>query len=170
MEIVKVISDRHDAGALDLATAAGIETQVVDYSDYPNRDAFSQAIVEAASGVEALILAGFMRILAPVAIRAFPHRILNIHPSLLPAFSGAHAVPEALAFGVKLTGVSVHFVDEEVDHGPIIAQEAVRVIDGDTESTLHSRIQKVEHELYPKVVAAFVKGRLDVRGREVVWT
>lgn len=170
MNIAKVISDRAGAGALERAAAAGIETAVVAYSDYPDRNAFSSAVVEAAAGVDALVLAGFMRILAPVAVRAFPLRILNIHPSLLPAFSGAHAVPEALAYGVKMTGVSVHFVDEEVDHGPIIAQEAVRVIDGDIEETLHARIQAVEQRLYPKVVEAFVQGRLEVRGREVVWT
>ena len=110
-----------------------------------------------------------MRVLAPVAIRRFPHRILNIHPSLLPSFPGSRAVEEALAHGVKVTGVTVHFVDEQVDHGPIIAQQAVAVLEGDTPDTLHSRIQVEEHRLYPEAVAAFARHRLRVDGRSVIW-
>ena len=116
-----------------------------------------------------MVLAGFMRILAPVAIERFPLRILNVHPALLPAFPGAHAVQQALEHGVKLTGVTVHFVDEHVDHGPIIAQEAVRVLPDDDEAELHARIQKVEHDLYPRAVSAFARGKLSVSGRVVRW-
>lgn len=164
-----VISDRDGIGALEKARVAGIPTRVVRYQDYAGREEFSAAIVESVRGVEALVLAGFMRILSPGAVEQFPQRILNIHPSLLPAFSGAHAVAQALAHGVKLTGVTVHFVDDEVDHGPIIAQRPVSVEVDDDEATLHARIQMVEHELFPEVVSAFVRGKIGVSGREVSW-
>ena len=114
-------------------------------------------------------MAGFMRILSEEAVRRFPNAILNIHPALLPAFPGARAVEEALAYGVKTTGVTVHFVDEHVDSGPIIAQEAVPVMGADSVATLHGRIQTIEHRLYPKCVAAAAAGRLRVQGRTVVW-
>ena len=142
------------------------------YSDYPNREEFSTAIVAAAraSEAEALVLAGFMRILSPIALETFPDRILNIHPSLLPAFPGARAVAQALAYGAKVTGVTVHFVDEEVDHGPIIAQRPVPILEDDTVETLHERIQIEEHKLYPEVTSAFARGRIEVIGREVIWT
>jgi len=166
-----VITDREDARALSRAEEADVPSVTVVYSDYEDRDSFSSALVDVARGVgiDALVLAGFMRILSPVAVEAFPNKILNIHPSLLPAFPGAHAVAQALAHGVKMTGVTVHFVDAEVDHGPIIAQRPVPVEPGDDEATLHSRIQAVEHELYPQVVAAFVRGEISVDGREVRW-
>ncbi|HJV04185.1 MAG TPA: phosphoribosylglycinamide formyltransferase, partial [Actinomycetota bacterium] len=118
--------------------------------------------------VELVCLAGYMRILSPVAVRAFEGRILNVHPSLLPAFPGAHAVRDALAWGVKVTGCTVHLVDEEVDHGPIVAQEAVAVLEDDDEATLHARIQEVEHRLYPATVAVLLDGNLSVDGRRVV--
>jgi phosphoribosylglycinamide formyltransferase-1 len=169
VDIGLVISDRDNVAALDRARAAGIPTSVVRYQDYPGRDEFSAAIVETAGGVDALVMAGFMRILSPGAVEQFPNRILNIHPSLLPAFPGAHAVAQALAHGVKLTGVTVHFVDAEVDHGPIIAQRSVPVEVSDDEATLHARIQAVEHQLYPEVVSAFARGKIRVSGREVSW-
>jgi phosphoribosylglycinamide formyltransferase-1 len=171
VEFSLLISDRADAGALRRAEAAEIPTAMVAYSEHPDREGFSIAIVEAAraSGAEVLVLAGFMRVLSPVAVNAFPDRILNIHPSLLPAFPGARAVAQALAYGAKVTGVTVHFVDEEVDHGPIIAQRPVPVLDDDTVETLHERIQIEEHKLYPEVISAFARGRIEVVGREVVW-
>jgi phosphoribosylglycinamide formyltransferase-1 len=171
VEFSLLISDRADAGALRRAEAAEISTAMVAYSEHPDREGFSIAIVEAAraSGAEVLVLAGFMRVLSPVAVNAFPDRILNIHPSLLPAFPGARAVAQALAYGAKVTGVTVHFVDEEVDHGPIIAQRPVPVLDDDTVETLHERIQIEEHKLYPEVISAFARGRIEVVGREVVW-
>lgn len=169
--IAVVISDVPDAGGLDRAKDAGTPSRVVRWSDHANRDSFTTAICDVADefSVDGLVLAGFMRILAPEAIDRFPNRIINIHPSLLPSFPGAHAVPQALAYGVALTGVTVHFVDREVDHGPIIAQESVTVEAGDDEATLHRRIQEVEHRLLPEVVAAFAAGELDVDGRNVVW-
>jgi phosphoribosylglycinamide formyltransferase-1 len=171
VEFSLLISDRADAGALRRAEAAEIPTAMVAYSEHPDREGFSIAIVEAAraSGAEVLVLAGFMRVLSPVAVNAFPDRILNIHPSLLPAFPGARAVAQALAYGAKVTGVTVHFVDEQVDHGPIIAQRPVPVLDDDTVETLHERIQIEEHKLYPEVISAFARGRIEVVGREVVW-
>ncbi len=172
VDISLLISDRPDVGALTKADVARIPSRLIRYGQFADRDAFSRALVEAAedSGAESLVLAGFMRILAPVAIRRYRDRILNIHPSLLPAFPGAHAVAQALAYGVKVTGATVHFVDEEVDHGPIIAQRPVPVLPGDTEETLHERIQLEEHKLYPEVVSAFAAGRVQVSGREVVWS
>lgn len=172
VEISLLIADRPDIGALTRAEAAGVPSQLIKYGQFADRDSFSRAAIAAAeeSGAESLVLAGFMRILAPVAVRRYRNRILNIHPSLLPAFPGAHAVAQALAHGVKVTGVTVHFVDEEVDHGPIIAQRPVPVLPGDTEVTLHERIQVEEHKIYPEVVSAFAAGRVRVSGREVIWS
>ena len=171
-DIVAVISDRPDVKALDRAASAAIPTEVIDWDDFDSRDQFSLAICDAADRhrAEALVLAGFMRVLAPVAIGRFPDRIVNIHPALLPSFPGAHAVRETLAYGTTLTGVPVHFVDEEVDHGPIIYQEAVAVLPDDDEASLHARIQEVEHRVYPAVVDALGTGALVVRGRRVVWS
>ncbi|HKZ29618.1 MAG TPA: phosphoribosylglycinamide formyltransferase [Acidimicrobiia bacterium] len=169
--IVVVISDRPGVSALERATRAGVPAEVVRWVEFGDRESFSVAICDTAEryGAEALILAGFMRILSPTAIDRYPNRIINIHPALLPAFPGAHAVPAALAHGVKVSGVSVHFVDDEVDHGPIIAQRAVPVQADDSEETLHARIRKEEHLLLPQVVKAFAAGRLRVDGRRVIW-
>ena len=166
-----VLSDNPQAHALNRARAVDIPTAVVAWADYQSREEFSRAVADRveASGAKGAVLAGFMRILSPVFIERFPNRILNVHPSLLPSFPGGHAVEDALAYGVKVTGVTVHFVDEKVDHGPIIAQRAVEVIEGDTVDSLHARIQQVEHVLYPKVVRAFIRGELTVEGRKVIW-
>lgn len=168
-QITLVLSDRADAYALTRAVDAGIPTAVVEWGG--DRDGFTRTICDRAeeAGAEALVLAGFMRILGPEAIRRFPQRILNIHPSLLPAFPGAGAVEQALAHGVKVTGVTVHLVDEEVDHGPIVEQIAVPVSPDDDVDSLHARIQSEEHRLYPRVVDALAGGRLRVRGRHVDW-
>ncbi|HXF36466.1 MAG TPA: phosphoribosylglycinamide formyltransferase, partial [Actinomycetota bacterium] len=121
----------------------------------------------AAEGITHVALAGYMRVLGPAVVEAYRGRMLNVHPSLLPSFPGAHAVRDALAHGVKVTGVTVHLVDEEVDHGPIVAQEAVPVLEGDDEATLHARLHEVEHRLYPAAMRALLEGRLAVRGRAV---
>jgi len=169
--IACVVSDKSDALALDRAHAAGIPTSVVLWSDHTNRDTFSAAVADAVEthGAKGVVLAGFMRVLSKGFIDRFPNRILNIHPSLLPAFPGAHAVEMALDYGVAVTGVTVHVVDEKVDHGPIVAQRTVAVQPDDTEESLHKRIQVEEHVLYPEVVHAFVNGLLTVEGRMVVW-
>jgi phosphoribosylglycinamide formyltransferase-1 len=169
--IVVVISDRPGVRALDRAAAAGVPTEVVAWRGAADREAFTGELCSAAErhGARALVLAGFMRILAPNAMQRFPNAIINTHPALLPAFPGAHAVPQALAHGVKLTGVTIHFVDEEVDHGPIIYQEAVPVMPDDSEDQLQARIQAVEHRAYPMVVDAFCRNRLTIDGRTVDW-
>jgi phosphoribosylglycinamide formyltransferase-1 len=170
-EIALVVSDRPDAVALERARKAGIDSKVLPYGDYASRAEFGAAIEEAAedAGAEALVMAGFMRVLDAGIVRTFRDRILNIHPSLLPAFPGAHAVDQALQHGVKITGVTVHFVDEEIDHGPIIAQRAVPVLPGDDRDSLHARIQVEEHDLYPRVVSAFARGEIALDGRKVTW-
>lgn len=165
------MSDRAGAGALDKAAAAGIHGEIVAWDRHDGREAFSAALADVveSAGAKGVVLAGFMRVLAPSFVDRFPQRILNIHPSLLPSFPGARAVEAALDHGVKTTGVTVHFVDEMVDHGPIVAQVPVEVKPDDTPASLHGRIQVEEHRLYPEVVEAFIEDRLEVDGRRVVW-
>lgn len=165
-----VVSDRPVARALERAKEKGVDVATVRWSDHDDRESFSAALAETveASGAKGVVLAGFMRILGPAFVDRFPNRILNIHPSLLPAFPGARAVEHALEHGVKVSGVTVHFVDEKVDNGPIVAQVPVEVNPDDTVESLHARIQVEEHRIYPEVVAAFVEGRLDVVDRKVV--
>jgi phosphoribosylglycinamide formyltransferase 1 len=169
--IAVVVADRRHARALERAREAGVSTAVVDWDEHPDRESFSTALADLLEGmgVKAVVLAGFMRILAPTFVARFPGRILNIHPSLLPAFPGANAVEKALDHGVAVTGVTVHFVDDEVDHGPIVAQVPVDVADDDTVETLHARIQVEEHRIYPRVVEALIAGQLTVEGRRVTW-
>jgi phosphoribosylglycinamide formyltransferase-1 len=168
--IATVISDRPDARALERAERAGVTGTVVPWTG--DREGFTSRICDAvdAAGAGLVVLAGFMRILGPEAMERFPDRILNIHPSLLPAFPGRDAVRQALDYGVEITGVTVHLVDEQVDHGPIVRQEAVRVLPGDTVEDLHARIQEAEHRIYPEVVQAMVGGRLRRQGRRVIWS
>lgn len=166
-DVVLVVSDAPGAGGLARAEAAGVETAVVRLADHPDRPAWDGALADAvaAAAPDLVVLAGFMRILGPAFVRRF--RILNVHPSLLPAFAGTRAVEEALAWGVTLTGCTVHFVDEEVDHGPIVGQEAVAVLPDDSPATLHERIKTVEHRLLVRCVTLACQGRLAVRGRHV---
>ena len=168
--VAVVLTDRADAGALAHARAAGVPGVFLDPSPHPDRAAYGEALAAELRrrDVDLVCLAGFMRILSPGFIAAYEGRVLNIHPALLPAFPGAHAVRDALAWGVRVTGTTVHFADEAVDHGPIIAQEAVPVLPGDDEDRLHERIKAVEHRLYPEVVRAVVAGRAAVVGRNVV--
>jgi phosphoribosylglycinamide formyltransferase-1 len=167
MPVVLVAADRHDAYGLERARRAGVDTAVVRPADHPDRPAFDLALRELVAGArpDVVCLAGFMRILGPAFVRAFPERIVNTHPSLLPAFRGAHAVREALAYGVKLTGCTVHLVDEEVDHGPVLFQAAVPVEPGDDEDRLHERIKQEEHRLLPLAVRLLAEGRVRVEGR-----
>lgn len=163
-----VISNNPDAPALARARAAGVPALVVDHRGL-TREAFEERLLAALAGhqVEAVVLAGFMRVLTTAFVDAFPRRIVNTHPSLLPAFPGKDAVPQALAYGVKLTGVTIHFVDTTLDGGPIIAQEAVSVLEGDDAAALHQRIQKIEHRLLPEVVRRLAAGELSCQGRIV---
>jgi phosphoribosylglycinamide formyltransferase-1 len=163
--IALVVSDRAEAYALERARRARVGTAVVPAAP----GAFDGELVELlrAHDVDVVVLAGFMRIVGASFVRAFEGRILNVHPALLPAFPGAHAVADALAHAVKVTGVTVHLVDEEVDHGPIVFQEAVAVRDDDVLETLEPRIHEVEHRLLPAAVRALVEGRLKIEGRRV---
>lgn len=157
--IAVVVSDRPAIGALERAVEAGVPTLVVDRDRYlPDRVAFTQAILDAlrAYDVGLVAMAGFMTILEKPIFEAFGDRVINTHPSLLPSFRGAHAVEEALAAGVKVTGCTIHVATPEVDAGPILAQEAVSVLDGDTAETLHARIKEVEHRIFPKVLRRLV--------------
>lgn len=158
--IAVVVSDRPGVAALDRAAGAGIATEVVDRDEYipSRREVFTEAIVDALlrHDIDLVAMAGFMTILAKPMFDAFEGRVINTHPSLLPAFRGAHAVEEALEAGVKLTGCTIHVATATVDDGPILAQEAVPVEPGDTVETLHERIKAVEHRLYPQVVRRLV--------------
>jgi phosphoribosylglycinamide formyltransferase-1 len=168
-ELVVVISNRPGVRALEIARAAGKPAVVIDHKAAGGREAFEQALVAelARHRVEAVVLAGFMRVLTGTFIDAFPQRIVNTHPALLPAFPGTDGPAQAIAHGVKLAGVTVHFVDSGVDTGPIIAQRAVPVLPGDDVDTLHHRIQVEEHRLLPLVVRALAQGRLVCEGRTV---
>lgn len=169
-EIRMVISNRSDAYGLTRAQRHHLPTRVISHKDFSSREAFEAELVTAlqAARVELVILAGFLRVLSPFFIRAFPQRIMNIHPSLLPAFPGLHAQRRALESGVRITGATVHFVDEEVDHGPIIIQAAVPVYPDDTEDTLSARIRAQEHRIYPRAIQLFAEGRLEVRANRVI--
>ncbi len=164
-----VISNKADAYGLARAKKHGIPTEVVDHKEFATREEFDTRLVEVirGSGADLVCLAGFMRILTPVIIRAFPNRILNIHPALLPSFPGTHGPGQALAYGVRFSGCTVHFLDEGVDTGPIIVQAIVPVYDDDTEDTLASRILVQEHRIYPMAIRLFFSGRLAFEGRKV---
>lgn len=165
--IVGVLADRPDAGGLARARDAGVQARAVVPRDHPDRPAWEQALHDAVeeAAPDLVVLAGFMRILSGAFVSRWP--TINVHPSLLPAFPGARAVEEALAWGVKVTGCTVHYVDEEVDHGPIIAQEAVAVQPGDDPPALHRRIQQAEHRLLPACVRLHCTDRLVVDHRTV---
>lgn len=165
--IVLVVSDRPRAEALHRAHARGIKAIVLDPGRHGSREAFDLALTGLLEeeAIEFVVLAGYMRIVGPGTVRAFRDRILNVHPALLPALPGAHAVRDALDWGVKVTGATVHLVDEEVDQGPIVLQDPVPVLPGDDERSLHGRIQEAEHRLLPLATRLLVEGRLKVEGR-----
>jgi phosphoribosylglycinamide formyltransferase 1 len=167
--VVLVASDCAGARALDRAREAGVDALFVDPARHPSRESYDLALVAALTerGIDLVCLAGFMRVLSPAFIDAFRDRVLNTHPALLPAFPGAHAVADALAWGAKVTGATVHFAYEQVDQGPIILQEAVPVLPGDDRAALHERIKRVEHRLFPEAVRLVLAGRLAIHGRTV---
>jgi phosphoribosylglycinamide formyltransferase 1 len=169
IEIVCVGSDQPGTGALQRSHAAGIPTRVFQVSAYPDRQAQEEAILFwlREKRVELLLLAGYLRVLGPQFIRQVNFPIMNIHPSLLPAFPGLHAQRQAVEYGVKVSGCTVHFVDEGLDSGPIILQEAVPVLPGDTEDDLAERILEVEHRLYPEAVRLLALGKVEQIGRRV---
>lgn len=169
-KIALVLSDKKDAFALERAKKAGIETVVLDPKDYKTREEFDKEVIRNLKkrNVELVVLAGFMRLLSPYFIAEYKNRIMNVHPALLPSFKGSHGIKDALDHGVKVTGVTVHFVDEHLDNGPIILQRCVEIKSGDTEESLLERVHKEEHKIYPEAVKLFAEGRLKIEGRRVV--
>jgi phosphoribosylglycinamide formyltransferase-1 len=165
--VAVVVSNVAGAGALERARKAGVEAVVIDHKAHADRRAFDAAVVEElrGRGVELVVLAGFMRIVTDVLLGAFPMRVVNVHPALLPAFPGVNAQKQALDYGVRTTGCTVHFVDAGTDTGPIIAQETVPVLDGDDEAALQRRILAREHELLPRVLQLVAEGRVSVEAR-----
>lgn len=168
-EIRMVLSNKQGAYGLERAERHGIPTQVVEHSQFPSREEFDREMVGIIkkAGAEAVILAGFMRILTPVFLNAFPDRVLNIHPALLPSFPGVHGQCDAADYGVKLSGCTVHFVDEKMDHGPIIIQAAVPARPGEGGDELGARILKLEHRIFPQAIQWLAAGRLKIKGRHV---
>jgi phosphoribosylglycinamide formyltransferase-1 len=164
-----VVSNKQGAFALERAARAGVPTVVLSHKDYASREAFDAAVVSAlrAHGVDTVVLAGFMRIVTPVLLGAFPSRVVNIHPSLLPAFPGVDAQAQALAHGARITGCTVHLVDAGMDTGPIVAQAAVPVLESDTVDALRDRVLAMEHRLLPAVLQWMSEGRVRVDGRSV---
>lgn len=168
--VALVVSDVADAPALELARSHGIEAMFVDPRLHTTSEEFDATVIDLLRKreVELVCLAGFMRLLSPHFIREYRHKIMNIHPALLPAFPGLHAQRQALRYGAKVAGCTVHFVDEGVDTGPIIIQAVVPVLNDDTEETLSARILTYEHQIYPQAIQLFAQGRLEIRGRRVV--
>lgn len=162
-----LVSDKPEAPVAQRAEAAGIPALLLRPKDFASREQYEAAIVAELQRREIglVVLAGYMRLITPVLLEPYAGRIINVHPSLLPAFAGKDAIGQALDYGVKLTGVTVHFVDGGMDTGPVIAQRSVEVKAGDTADSLAERIHQVEYELYPEVVAAFAAGRVDLNGR-----
>ncbi len=168
-EIVLVFSNKKEARGLQIAEERGLETLFLDPKDFPSREDYDKRIVEELKKrkVDLVCLAGYMRILTPYFVDQFRNKIMNIHPALLPSFPGLHAQKQALEWGVKFSGATVHFVTEEVDAGPIIVQAVVPVFQYDTEETLSARILEQEHKIYPEAIRLFFEGKLEVRGRRV---
>lgn len=168
--VTLIFSDRNNARVLERAREAGIPAANLDPGDFPDRSAFDLATlaIARAHGCDAIALAGYMRILSPAFLREFAKPILNVHPALLPAFTGAHGIGDALAYGVKITGVSVHFVTEQLDGGPLIIQAATHISPDDDETSARARLQALEHRVYPQALQWLAKNRLAAKGRETI--
>jgi len=164
-----LVSDNPRAGAIARAKRAGVKVALVRREDFSGREDFEGAIVRHLedNAIDLVVLAGFMRMLSASFVKRFPNRIVNIHPALLPAFKGSCAIQDAFDYGAKVTGVTVHFVDEKMDHGPIILQGTVAVTKNDTLESLEARIHKLEHKLYPEALRLVLEGKLEVFGRKV---
>ncbi|MGB2660997.1 MAG: phosphoribosylglycinamide formyltransferase [Candidatus Omnitrophota bacterium] len=167
-KIVLVVSDKTEAFAVKRAEKAGIETFVLEAKGFGSREEYDKKIMEKlrASKIELIVLAGFMRLLSDHFVDEYYGRILNVHPALLPSFKGTHGIKDAFDYGVKVTGVTVHFVNKELDAGPVILQSPVQIDEEDTLGTLEEKIHKIEHELYPEAVRLFAQGRLRIEGRK----
>ena len=168
-ELALVFSDRRKAYALERAKEAGIQTLCLLRKDYGTPQSYERDIVIQLKemNIDFIVLAGFMKIFTSFFIKQYPNQILNVHPSLLPSFKGARGIKDAFTYGVKVTGVTIHFADDRMDHGPIILQEAFRISERESLETLEERIHQVEHKIYPRAIALYVDGRLKVVGRQV---
>ncbi len=168
-KIALVVCDNDQAFALKRAEKAGIETLILDPRKFNTREAFDKEVIKELRNkkVSLVVLAGFMRLLSGHFIKEYENRIINIHPSLLPSFKGTHGVRDALEYGVKVTGPTVHFVDEKLDHGPIILQRSFDIKDDETEEGLLERMHKEEHKIYPEAIKLYVEGKLKIKGRRV---
>lgn len=167
--VAVVISNKKDAAALERAARYQVPALFLDPTQYSRREEYDAAVLQQLKefGVELVVLAGYMRLVTPTLIQPYHDRIINTHPSLLPAFPGMHAQRQALSYGVRVSGCTIHFVDEEMDHGPIIAQASVPVFEGDTIEQLSERILAEEHRLLPQALQLYAEGKLTVDGRKV---
>jgi len=167
--IALMVCDNPSAYALERAKKEGINSLVIERKSFKTKDEYEAEIIKnlEKENIELICLAGYMRIVSPSLVQRYSNKILNIHPALLPSFKGTQGIKDALDYGVKLSGVTVHFVNDKMDQGPIILQEALEIKDDDTEKSLAERIHQIEHKLYPQAVRLFVEGRLGIEGRKV---
>ena len=163
-----LICDNPKAGAISRAKRAGIKVALVEREDFASKEDFEAKIIQhlEEDKIDLIVLAGFMRLLSSEFVKRYTGRILNIHPALLPSFKGTEGIKDAFNYGVKVTGVTVHFVDEGVDHGPIILQQAVKVEENDTLESLEAKIHKIEHKIYPEAIRLYAQGKLKIEGRK----
>jgi len=164
-----LICDSPKAGAIGRAKRARVKVALVKREDFSTKEDFEARIIQhlEENKIDLIVLAGFMRLLSPGMVIKYKGRILNIHPALLPSFKGTEGIKDAFDYGAKVTGVTVHFIDEEMDHGPVILQQAIKIEEGDTLEALEAKIHKIEHRLYPQAVRLFVEGKLQLEGRRV---
>jgi phosphoribosylglycinamide formyltransferase-1 len=164
-----LVCDNPKAEVIKRAKQAGVKIALVKREDFTSKNEFENRIIQhlEQENVELIVLAGFMRMLSPEFVSRYSHKIINIHPALLPSFKGEQGIKDAFDYGVKVSGVSVHFVDEKMDHGPIILQSAIKIEEDDTLETLEAKIHKVEHKLYPQAIQLIIEGRLKLKGRKV---
>ncbi|OGW75094.1 MAG: phosphoribosylglycinamide formyltransferase [Omnitrophica bacterium RBG_13_46_9] len=168
-KIAVVVSDNREAYALERARKAAVDTFVLDPKGFASREDYDKEVIKELErrDVGLIVLAGFMRLVSDSFVRKYKNKIMNIHPSILPSFKGTHGIKDAFEYGVKRTGVTVHFVDEKLDHGPIILQESVSVDENDTLEKLEEKIHKLEHKLYPEAIRLFTEGKIRIDGRKV---
>jgi len=168
-ELALVFSNRRKSYAIKRAAAAGIKSLCLVRKDYATPQSYERDIVISLKeeGIDFVVLAGFMKVLSPFFVKTYPNKIINVHPSLLPAFKGARGIKDTFTYGTKVAGVTIHFVDDKMDHGPIILQQAFRITPKETLKSLQARIHKVEHQIFPKAIALFAEDRLKVTGRNV---
>ena len=169
-ELALVFSNRAKAGGLKIAQDAGIETLCLIPKDYTNPQSFDRDVVIhlKQAGIDFIVLAGYMKLLTPYFIKEFPNKIINVHPSLLPSFKGKQGIKDTFTYGAKVAGVTIHFVNEKMDSGPIILQESFKVLEKDTLESLTEKIHKVEHKIFKKAIALYEQDRLQVKGRKVL--